>query len=47
MFTSGKENVHHVEKVKSGVRYAITVSFTCDPHYAIADPSLDRVTKGV
>ncbi len=37
-FTSGSENLHFVEKLKSGVRYAITVSFTCDPKKAISDP---------
>lgn len=37
-FTSGSENVHYVEKLESGVRYAITISFTCDPHMAISDP---------
>lgn len=40
MFTSGAENLHFVEKVTSGVRYAITVSFTCDPTFAIADPTV-------
>ncbi|KAK9502908.1 hypothetical protein O3M35_011593 [Rhynocoris fuscipes] len=40
IFTSGKENLHHVERVKSGVRFAITVSFTCDKNYAISHPSL-------
>ncbi|KAK7134805.1 hypothetical protein R3I93_018043 [Phoxinus phoxinus] len=39
-FSSGSENLHHVEKVVWGTRYAITVSFTCDPDYAIDDPSL-------
>ena len=39
-FTSGSENPHYVEKVTDGTRYAITVSFTCDPNYAINDPSL-------
>ncbi|KAH3863731.1 2-oxoglutarate and iron-dependent oxygenase domain-containing protein 3-like [Dreissena polymorpha] len=39
-FTSGSENVHFVEKLKSGVRYAITVSFTCDPEKAISDPDV-------
>ncbi|KAM9462420.1 2-oxoglutarate and iron-dependent oxygenase domain-containing protein 3 isoform 2-T2 [Clarias gariepinus] len=39
-FSSGSENLHRVEKVTWGTRYAITVSFTCDPDYAIADPSL-------
>ncbi|TSK14718.1 2-oxoglutarate and iron-dependent oxygenase domain-containing protein 3 [Bagarius yarrelli] len=37
---TGSENLHHVEKVAWGTRYAITVSFTCDPDFAIADPSL-------
>uniref|UniRef100_A0A182QJZ8 Prolyl 4-hydroxylase alpha subunit domain-containing protein n=1 Tax=Anopheles farauti TaxID=69004 RepID=A0A182QJZ8_9DIPT len=37
-FTSGGENMHHVEQVASGVRYAITISFTCDREYAMADP---------
>ena len=39
-FTSGSENPHFVERLKEGVRYAITVSFTCDPQQAIADPTL-------
>ncbi|CAJ1081147.1 urotensin-2 receptor 2 [Xyrichtys novacula] len=39
-FTSGSENLHRVEKVTWGTRYAITVSFTCDPAHAISDPSL-------
>lgn len=42
MFTSGKENLHYVEKVKSGIRYAMTISFTCDKHYAIEDPSINK-----
>jgi len=41
-FTSGSENQHFVEKVESGVRYAITVSFTCDKKFAIKDPSLKQ-----
>nr|XP_015926627.1 2-oxoglutarate and iron-dependent oxygenase domain-containing protein 3 isoform X2 [Parasteatoda tepidariorum] len=41
-FTSGAENPHHVEQVKSGSRYAITVSFTCDPKQAIADPTAKK-----
>ncbi|XP_036341535.1 2-oxoglutarate and iron-dependent oxygenase domain-containing protein 3-like [Rhagoletis pomonella] len=36
-FTSGAENLHHVEQVTEGERYAITISFTCDPDQAIAD----------
>ncbi|KAM9831770.1 2-oxoglutarate and iron-dependent oxygenase domain-containing protein 3 [Neosynchiropus ocellatus] len=39
-FSSGSENVHRVEKVTWGTRYAITVSFTCDPAHAISDPTL-------
>lgn len=39
-FTSGAENTHYVEKVTSGTRYAITVSFTCNKEYAISDPKL-------
>lgn len=39
MFTSGAENPHFVEKVTSGVRYAITVSFTCDKTKSISDPT--------
>ncbi|CAH1272986.1 OGFOD3 [Branchiostoma lanceolatum] len=37
-FTSGSENLHFVEKVASGTRFAITVSFSCDTKHAIADP---------
>ncbi|XP_061563743.1 urotensin-2 receptor 2 [Cololabis saira] len=39
-FTSGSENLHRVEKVAWGTRYAITVSFTCDPAQGISDPAL-------
>ncbi|KAG8445991.1 hypothetical protein GDO86_013752, partial [Hymenochirus boettgeri] len=38
-FTSGSENVHRVEKVTWGTRYAITISFTCNPEHAIGDPT--------
>uniref|UniRef100_A0A8C5QXT5 2-oxoglutarate and iron dependent oxygenase domain containing 3 n=1 Tax=Leptobrachium leishanense TaxID=445787 RepID=A0A8C5QXT5_9ANUR len=38
-FTSGSENLHHVEKVQWGTRYAITISFTCDPDHSIEDPT--------
>lgn len=37
IFTSGSENLHLVERVKSGIRYALTVSFTCDEYAAISD----------
>lgn len=39
MFSSGAENVHYVERVTSGVRYAITISFTCDITKGISDPT--------
>ncbi|KAL6094648.1 ogfod3 [Pungitius sinensis] len=39
-FSSGTENLHRVEKVAWGTRYAITVSFTCDPAHAISDPAM-------
>lgn len=45
MFTSGKENMHYVEKVTSGVRYAMTISFTCDKKYAIEDPTINKYTN--
>ncbi|XP_018577284.1 2-oxoglutarate and iron-dependent oxygenase domain-containing protein 3-like [Anoplophora glabripennis] len=38
MFTSGPENPHFVERVTEGLRFAITVSFTCDSSKAIQDP---------
>jgi len=38
LFTSGSENLHYVEKVTTGERYAITVSFTCNSTAAIPDP---------
>lgn len=41
-FTSGSENPHFVEKVSRGVRYALTVSFSCDPSKAIRDPGRPR-----
>lgn len=44
-FTSGSENPHFVERVESGTRYAITVSFTCDPSKAIADPSMNLIKQ--
>ncbi|XP_075418541.1 2-oxoglutarate and iron-dependent oxygenase domain-containing protein 3 [Tenrec ecaudatus] len=38
-FTSGSENLHRVEKVRWGTRYAITIAFTCNPDHGIADPA--------
>ncbi|XP_053766891.1 2-oxoglutarate and iron-dependent oxygenase domain-containing protein 3 [Desmodus rotundus] len=38
-FTSGSENLHRVEKVRWGTRYAITIAFTCNPDQGIADPT--------
>ncbi|XP_055849465.1 2-oxoglutarate and iron-dependent oxygenase domain-containing protein 3-like [Episyrphus balteatus] len=39
-FTSGSENLHNVEKVTDGTRFAITISFTCNSNFAINDPKL-------
>lgn len=39
-FTSGSENLHRVEKVHWGTRYAVTIAFTCNPDHGIADPAL-------
>ena len=36
VFTSGSENPHRVERVRDGVRYALTVGFTCNPRYKIS-----------
>eukprot|EP01060_Flectonema_neradi_P011282 TRINITY_DN18382_c0_g1_i1.p1 TRINITY_DN18382_c0_g1~~TRINITY_DN18382_c0_g1_i1.p1 ORF type:complete len:281 (+),score=49.73 TRINITY_DN18382_c0_g1_i1:59-901(+) len=30
-FSSGSENPHHVDKVETGIRFAITTAFTCQP----------------
>ncbi|KAJ3607532.1 hypothetical protein NHX12_024583 [Muraenolepis orangiensis] len=43
-FSSGSENLHRVEQVTWGTRFAITVSFTCDPAHAIADPALPALS---
>lgn len=42
VFTSGAENLHYVEKVTEGTRYAITISFTCNKKFEIADPAEQR-----
>lgn len=42
IFTSGAENPHYVERVTRGVRFAMTISFTCDTKYSIGDPTLDK-----
>lgn len=47
IFTSGAENLHAVEKVTSGTRYALTVSFTCDEKFAIDVPTLEKGLKNV
>ena len=39
IFTSGKENPHRVEKVIEGVRYALTIGFTCNPNNRIQLPT--------
>ncbi|CAK6438650.1 unnamed protein product [Pipistrellus nathusii] len=38
-FTSGSENLHRVERVRWGTRYAVTIAFTCNPDHSIADPA--------
>jgi len=40
MFTSGAENLHYVEKVTKGVRYALTIAFTCNSNQAIPNPRI-------
>ncbi|KAF7386953.1 hypothetical protein HZH66_011405 [Vespula vulgaris] len=45
MFTSGSENLHAVEKIRSGTRYALTISFTCNMNKAISDPSYRNILK--
>ena len=40
LFTSGHENRHRVEGVTSGVRYQLTMGFTCREEFAIPDPKM-------
>jgi hypothetical protein len=40
-FTSGRENVHHVEPVTSGTRLALTMAFTCNEGKAASVPKWD------
>ena len=42
-FTSGVENKHYVKRVTSGVRYALTLGFTCDATKAIKEPGSELV----
>ena len=44
-FTSGSENPHHVEKVLSGTRLALTVAFTCDKKKGIRPPYNNFLTS--
>lgn len=30
LFTTGPENTNYIEQVKTGIRYAMTISFTCE-----------------
>ena len=41
---AGDENEHHVAKVTKGVRYAVTVSFTCNEADAIVDPMVGKAS---
>jgi len=40
-FTSGQENVHHVEPVTKGVRLGLTMAFTCNGQKAASVPHWD------
>jgi len=35
MFTSGRENIHFVEPVSKGTRYALTIAFSCNPEHEL------------
>ena len=37
VFSSGGENVHRVDQVTKGVRYALTIAFTCDESQAVKE----------
>eukprot|EP00041_Stephanoeca_diplocostata_P020184 m.447033 g.447033 ORF g.447033 m.447033 type:complete len:335 (+) comp21499_c0_seq4:76-1080(+) len=45
-FTSGAENPHRIEPVVAGVRYALTIAFTCDKRQSIADPNPTSASTG-
>lgn len=40
LFTSGSENIHRVEKVNTGIRYALTIAFTCDQQNSVNEQKL-------
>ncbi|CAG2175560.1 unnamed protein product [Oppiella nova] len=40
-FTSGSENEHFFERVTSGTRYALLMTFTCDPKFAVNGLQVD------
>lgn len=40
MFTSGPENPHFVERVTKGVRFAMTIPFTCNPTKTFNNPEV-------
>lgn len=46
-FTSGIENKHHVKPVTAGVRYALTMGFTCDKSKAIPEIGSEDHMKSV
>lgn len=46
-FTSGAENLHQVELVGSGERFAMTISFTCNPKFAIYEVGQAEATHMV
>ncbi|CAG2173022.1 unnamed protein product [Oppiella nova] len=43
-FTSGSENEHFFERVTSGTRYALLMTFTCDPKFAVNGLQVDVQT---
>lgn len=47
MFTSGSENMHEVRRVTGGVRYALTIAFSCDVNSGISETAfLSNVRVG-
>ena len=45
VFSSGPENPHHVEPVSSGIRRALTISFSCDPTHSIESDFLSKALQ--
>lgn len=45
MFTSGRENLHYVEQVTSGVRFALTTAFACSEKHSSEDQIFDNLKR--